>query len=888
MATSVPITGETPIIIKISIGEDVKKLKLPLKDLTAELLPAKLISILNLPTDKKVIFERFSDSAGGFITLNPDDTAVYKTLVRAAKAKLKLRLRALIEDISGRPEIIPGLSKLPQPSDRSKIINFQRNFKQMHGPASHPIHQPNIPQWKDVLQLPSVDGKAQIPATLSPSTQPNAPVSFPDAYGTDMKSFTSQCEPVLVFRRKSPSDAASSPKPTWSVYCNECDATLHNEHFHCSICDGGDYDLCQRCVNDGKLCPGQGHWLVKRFVKDGMIISSTTERLPPKLKPAAAAPVSTSLPIRQASFSRAEKIIPGAFTDDAKTLADDLSLLTRTCNSCVEVMTDDQFVTCTACEDFDLCLKCHVDNKHGHHPGHRFEPAEPSKVLNYKAQALLAPGRHAHHFAVCDGCEKNIVGIRHKCFDCPDFDYCNDCVRTANLTHPDHRFAALYEPIALVSKRAVIHHGVYCDGPACSSNPRQTYITGVRYKCAICNDTDFCANCEALPICPHNKTHPLIKITSPIRGLSVSTMNDTLNGRVSGLGDRSWPSERPSTTSTFGPCAFIHPPTSNVNAASFRSPSKCLASPVKTVAFNEPTPAKPEQKKPDAVTSKVAETDKSELQAVFVCDTIPDGITVRGDTRFTQVWTMRNPGPNAWPAGCSVRLTGGDNMLNVDRVSPFSASTMAQATESNVTGREVLPGEEISFKVVLKAPNRNGKAISYWRLKTADGNPFGHRLWCDINVRAWDDQKDDRSRFIAPDSTEGAGKEVLPPTEPMVQKSVNVSESPMVFPTLEKESLASSIIDLNKPTTDTPIEITATSSVSKPATVEDEATGDVVSAALSAKSSEEAEDDVFEDISSEIEVLSASGEGSEDDGFMTDEEYDILDASDQETIASTD
>ena len=43
--------------------------------------------------------------------------------------------------------------------------------------------------------------------------------------------------------------------------------------------------------------------------------------------------------------------------------------------------------------------------------------------------------------------------------------------------------------------------------------------------------------------------------------------------------------------------------------------------------------------------------------------------------------------------------------------------------------------------------------------------------------------------------------------------------------------------------------------------------------------------DVFEDISSEIEVLSAS-EHDDDDGFLTDEEYDILDASDEETIAS--
>lgn len=43
--------------------------------------------------------------------------------------------------------------------------------------------------------------------------------------------------------------------------------------------------------------------------------------------------------------------------------------------------------------------------------------------------------------------------------------------------------------------------------------------------------------------------------------------------------------------------------------------------------------------------------------------------------------------------------------------------------------------------------------------------------------------------------------------------------------------------------------------------------------------------DDFEDFD-DLEVLSADELESEDDGFLTDEEYDILDASDQETVAS--
>ena len=42
MATNVPITGETPIAIKISVNDSLKKLKLPLKDLSADVLPSKV------------------------------------------------------------------------------------------------------------------------------------------------------------------------------------------------------------------------------------------------------------------------------------------------------------------------------------------------------------------------------------------------------------------------------------------------------------------------------------------------------------------------------------------------------------------------------------------------------------------------------------------------------------------------------------------------------------------------------------------------------------------------------------------------------------------------------------------------------------------------------
>jgi hypothetical protein len=51
-------------------------------------------------------------------------------------------------------------------------------------------------------------------------------------------------------------------------------------------------------------------------------------------------------------------------------------------------------------------------------------------------------------------------------------------------------------------QQSVVHERVECDG--CSVAP----ITGVRYKCAVCQDFDYCAKCEESLEHPH----PMLKI----------------------------------------------------------------------------------------------------------------------------------------------------------------------------------------------------------------------------------------------------------------------------------------------------------------------------------------------------------------------------------------
>lgn len=70
------------------------------------------------------------------------------------------------------------------------------------------------------------------------------------------------------------------------------------------------------------------------------------------------------------------------------------------------VFPESAFVECTVCEDYDLCVQCLLDMKHGHNPNHGFKAATADTIMDDLAQALCAPGRNLRHYALCDGCDK--------------------------------------------------------------------------------------------------------------------------------------------------------------------------------------------------------------------------------------------------------------------------------------------------------------------------------------------------------------------------------------------------------------------------------------------------------------------------------------------------
>ncbi|KAI1380912.1 hypothetical protein F4677DRAFT_405112 [Hypoxylon crocopeplum] len=921
MASSSTASPDTLITLKVNFDGVTRRFKLPLRELVVSTLEDKLRAFLQIPVGTVATFERYSDSAASFVVLHPANIPAYKQLYRAAKAKQKLKLRVITQakreaELEAEPETQPEENKAPKPvsiedeleAESKEVIEPTAQVSPATPAPSNPasteapagtldtiavseIHS-NLPKFiqlwrthrmprihlrrdaegKEVVDLvsatpatesecmtinpgfdkntarcpfaPSASQMSRIDELINAArkretiqatarTQEREETQFPDVLATTLEAEEEGMKEETM-------NVPSIPMRPFTVCCNSCDRAVPDAHFHCSTCDDGDFDLCQECVNQGITCYSEGHWLIKRTIKDGQINYSTTHIAPKPSRPQAKKEVpvpSVSLPLRPAESERRAPTWHISHND-------------RTCNCCVQDFPGEDFLHCTSCDDYDLCRNCFAKDKHGHHPGHGFTPVVKGTVFEHSVSSRLAPGRNAIHNAICDGCDKYVWGVRHKCLDCPDWDYCSECVLNASLIHPNHRFVAIYDPLAdrvIRSASRSTHYGICCDGPLCSaSRGGSKYIVGVRYKCAVCHDTDFCANCEASPSNAHNKTHPLIKFKTPVRHVSVTTTGEHEDGqRLPTMGDR----------------AIQH--VYGATAAANSTRESIAATPVQTIVNVQPIdeqiaePVKSEEIeiKKETVDVEVATlvekqtepVDPADLVAVFQRDSVPDGTVLAPNHTFEQVWVLRNQGTVAWPAGCSVKFVGGDYMGAVDPTHPAGIHELVSASESTVCYNALKPGQEFPFTVLMRTPSREGKVISYWRLTTPDGVKFGHKLWCDVTI--------ERPLPKVVEAESPREREVVESAAPTPE----VTESQMIIPKLEHESQSSS------------------SSIHESAKSEVEAETETDTLAQSVH--DEQEDDDFEDCGEDEEWAES------DEGFMTDEEYDILDASDEEYLS---
>ncbi len=57
-------------------------------------------------------------------------------------------------------------------------------------------------------------------------------------------------------------------------YCDICISSIPDAdiHYHCKICNDGNFDICQECIASGYLCLDHSHKLVKRMVKESAFV----------------------------------------------------------------------------------------------------------------------------------------------------------------------------------------------------------------------------------------------------------------------------------------------------------------------------------------------------------------------------------------------------------------------------------------------------------------------------------------------------------------------------------------------------------------------------------------------------------------------------------------
>ncbi|TBU46940.1 hypothetical protein BD309DRAFT_953003 [Dichomitus squalens] len=166
--------------------------------------------------------------------------------------------------------------------------------------------------------------------------------------------------------------------------------------------------------------------------------------------------------------------------------------------------------------DYNRCSGCMTSPKawEAHDARHPFFPIQTNDDLSHltqiakkQQQQFVNQSHPTRHIGIkCDGCHKPLEGVRHKCLVCDDYDFCDACIST-----PSQR--PLYDAARLQARvpQGVCHNAVVCD--MCGQSP----LVGVRHRCLYCNDFDLCGGCVSNPQLrlKHDLSHVFFPITVP-------------------------------------------------------------------------------------------------------------------------------------------------------------------------------------------------------------------------------------------------------------------------------------------------------------------------------------------------------------------------------------
>lgn len=151
-------------------------------------------------------------------------------------------------------------------------------------PSSHGNGRPapSASPEMQTLYPDSMSGLSTFEAAQRKGIQDRVKLRLEAGVRAEKEKLTAPRDFTLPARPKQQSLMDTLFAPSFAIDCNNCEKAIANEHYHCSICDSGDFDLCQACVDSGITCDGKDHWLIKRSQQGGNIIPSITETIAPK------------------------------------------------------------------------------------------------------------------------------------------------------------------------------------------------------------------------------------------------------------------------------------------------------------------------------------------------------------------------------------------------------------------------------------------------------------------------------------------------------------------------------------------------------------------------------------------------------------------------------
>lgn len=250
---------DQPIYIKLIHKDQARRFRIPYGDTMPEILPHRIRSALTISDDEDLVLERYSDSAACYILLDDADPAAYRQLRRAARAKSKLRIRVTTKQMKNMLHNINQLLEFDFFSDaatasgcrQSPLFNMQSCVSQDSTSVQHQSPSQEEPPNNGLLESAGQHYFDE----MDPSPQPTLSSPPPPA-------------------RPSMEQPPNRPSRAIIIDCNACHKNIRpgTIHYHCGVCEEGDYDLCATCFESGIVCDLE-HWLIKRELCDAKYFS---------------------------------------------------------------------------------------------------------------------------------------------------------------------------------------------------------------------------------------------------------------------------------------------------------------------------------------------------------------------------------------------------------------------------------------------------------------------------------------------------------------------------------------------------------------------------------------------------------------------------------------